>query len=207
MTPRTYTPLGIVLLLVFAGFSYSTFQDTLTPYVSYAEAIQGGNVQVAGGLVPDTASYDGETSYLHFTLFDPDDKSQRMRVRYSGLKPANFEEAISIVAIGQYDAAADEFAASKLLVKCPSKYQGLDESEVQRYDGSELYDPAQHQAPRAGDDATGYGTDGYGAKGYSTNGYGSDGDARSDYGSDAAPDADAAPAPITSSTAAILNTT
>ena len=31
------------------------------------------------------------------------------------------------VAIGQFDSEADEFAAEKLLGKCPSKYQALEE--------------------------------------------------------------------------------
>jgi cytochrome c-type biogenesis protein CcmE len=51
-------------------------------------------------------------------------------VRYHGLRPANFEDAISIVAIGSWDAGAQEFRAEKLLVKCPSKYQG---AEVKTY--------------------------------------------------------------------------
>ncbi len=51
-------------------------------------------------------------------------------MRYKGLKPANFEDAISIVAIGQYDESSKEFEANKLLVKCPSKYQG---AEVKEY--------------------------------------------------------------------------
>jgi cytochrome c-type biogenesis protein CcmE len=38
------------------------------------------------------------------------------------VKPANFEDAVSIVAIGRYENGV--FAAEKLLVKCPSKYQG-----------------------------------------------------------------------------------
>ena len=33
---------------------------------------------------------------------------------------------ISIVAIGNYDQGAKEFEANKLLVKCPSKYQGAE---------------------------------------------------------------------------------
>lgn len=53
-----------------------------------------------------------------------------MTVRYHGVKPANFEDAISIVAIGNFDATRNEFAAGKLLVKCPSKYQG---AEVKTY--------------------------------------------------------------------------
>jgi len=51
-------------------------------------------------------------------------------VRYNGVKPANFEDAISIVAIGNFDRTEGEFAAGKLLVKCPSKYQG---AEVKTY--------------------------------------------------------------------------
>jgi cytochrome c-type biogenesis protein CcmE len=43
-------------------------------------------------------------------------------VSYTDVKPANFEDAVSIVAIGRYENGV--FAAEKLLVKCPSKYQG-----------------------------------------------------------------------------------
>ena len=60
----------------------------------------------------------------------PTETGQTLPVRYEGLKPANFEEAISIVAIGTYDEASGELAANKLLVKCPSKYQG---AEVKEY--------------------------------------------------------------------------
>ena len=43
---------------------------------------------------------------------------------YRGTKPANFKDAISIVAIGRFqDGRID---AEKLLVKCPSKYQGAE---------------------------------------------------------------------------------
>ncbi|HNZ97375.1 MAG TPA: cytochrome c maturation protein CcmE, partial [Thermoanaerobaculia bacterium] len=86
-------------------------------------------VQVAGGLAKASSRYDEATSSLLFTLVDPATQ-QTLRVRYHGVKPANFEDAISIVAIGSYDRAADEFAAGKLLVKCPSKYQG---AEVKTY--------------------------------------------------------------------------
>ncbi|RMH20628.1 MAG: cytochrome c maturation protein CcmE [Acidobacteria bacterium] len=119
--------IGIVLLLLFAGFSYSAFRDTLTPYVPYAEARERTHtVQVAGGLEAGSSSYDEASGSLRFTLVD-EETGDTMRVRYQGLKPANFEEAVSIVAIGLYDPATDELVADKLLVKCPSKYQGLEE--------------------------------------------------------------------------------
>ncbi len=83
-------------------------------------------VQVAGGLEPETFFYEEESGYLRFTLVEAE-TAETLRVRYEGIKPANFEDAVSIVAIGRYDREAEEFAAEKLLVKCPSKYQGLEE--------------------------------------------------------------------------------
>ncbi len=121
---------GALLLASFAGFSFASFRQNLTPYVSYPEAMRAGrSVQVAGALAQGSTSYDEDATALLFTLRDPE-SSQTLRVRYHGVKPANFEDAISIVAIGRYDTGKAEFAANKLLVKCPSKYQG---TEVKTY--------------------------------------------------------------------------
>ena len=125
-----YYLLGGVLLLAFAGFSLSSFKETLTPYVSYEQARKTERVvQVAGALQKGSSKYEAAQDFLYFTLNDPKTK-ETLRVRYKGLKPANFEDAISIVAIGHYDDGAKEFEANKLLVKCPSKYQG---AEVKEY--------------------------------------------------------------------------
>ena len=125
-----YTLLGVVLLLAFAGFSLSSFKETLTPYVSYKQARETERVvQVAGALEKGSSKYVDTEDFLYFTLQEPKTR-ETIRVRYKGLKPANFEDAISIVAIGQYDEGAREFEANKLLVKCPSKYQG---AEVKEY--------------------------------------------------------------------------
>jgi cytochrome c-type biogenesis protein CcmE len=130
MKKKSYYFLGVVLLLAFAGFSASAFKETLTPYVPYATALKGDRVvQVAGALAKGSSSYVATEESLYFTLQEPETK-QTLRVRYKGLKPANFEDAISIVAIGRYDQAAQKFEADKLLVKCPSKYQG---AEVKTY--------------------------------------------------------------------------
>jgi cytochrome c-type biogenesis protein CcmE len=121
---------GGLLLLAFAGFSFTAFKDSMTPYVSYERAREGNRiVQVAGGLEKGSSAYVDAKESLYFTLKDPK-TGENLRVRYKGLKPANFEDAISIVAIGRYDGTAQEFEADKLLVKCPSKYQG---AEVKTY--------------------------------------------------------------------------
>ncbi|HKI01499.1 MAG TPA: cytochrome c maturation protein CcmE [Thermoanaerobaculia bacterium] len=121
---------GGLLLLAFAGFSFSAFTESMTPYVSYERA-RGEDriVQVAGALEKGSDSYVDAQESLFFTLKDPK-SSETLRVRYTGLKPANFADAISIVAIGRYDGQSKEFEAQKLLVKCPSKYQG---AEVKTY--------------------------------------------------------------------------
>jgi cytochrome c-type biogenesis protein CcmE len=125
-----YYLLGAVLLLAFAGFSLSAFKETLTPYVDYRQAREADRVvQVMGALEKGSSKYVDTEDFLYFTIKDPQTKD-KIRVRYKGIKPANFEDAISIVAIGQYDESAKEFEANKLLVKCPSKYQG---AEVKEY--------------------------------------------------------------------------
>lgn len=121
---------GGLLLAAFAGFSFTAFKDSMTPYVSYEKAREGTRiVQVAGALAKGSSSYQDATESLLFTLQEPETR-ETLKVRYKGLKPANFEEAISIVAIGRYDEKVKEFEAEKLLVKCPSKYQG---AEVKSY--------------------------------------------------------------------------
>ena len=124
---------GALLLVAFAAFSAQSFNESLTPYVPYEKARASGDrtVQVAGGLSAGSSRYDEGEQALHFTLVD-EESGEVMPVRYEGLKPANFEEAVSIVAIGRYDAAGDVFHADKLLVKCPSKYQGA-EVETKSY--------------------------------------------------------------------------
>jgi cytochrome c-type biogenesis protein CcmE len=127
MRKRNYYILGVGLLVAFAGFSLASFKTTLTQYVPYevARARSEQTVQVAGALEKGSSAYDEASQSLFFTLTDPK-SHETIRVRYKGLKPANFEDAISIVAIGRYDSTQQTFTAEKLLVKCPSKYQGAE---------------------------------------------------------------------------------
>ena len=119
---------GLAVAFVLLGLT--SFQKTLTPYLSFDEARGSkGIVQVMGGLDKRSDSYDTSTQRLSFELID--EQGGRMPVVYGGTKPANFKDAISIVAIGRYRDGRIE--AEKLLVKCPSKYQG---TEVERAYGS-----------------------------------------------------------------------
>jgi cytochrome c-type biogenesis protein CcmE len=123
---KSFYLVGGVLLAAFIGFSLLSFKQTLTPYVSYQEACSTDRmVQVAGALEKGSSTYRAAAGQLVFTLTEPK-THQNLRVRYKGVRPGNFDDAISIVAIGRYDAKTSEFEANKLLVKCPSKYQGAE---------------------------------------------------------------------------------
>ncbi|MGE5415034.1 MAG: cytochrome c maturation protein CcmE [Syntrophomonadaceae bacterium] len=115
--------IAAVMTLAFVGFGLSAFQKTLTPYLSFEEATKTkGVVQVMGSLDKESDRYDDKTEQLSFELVDTG--GHRMPVVYRGLRPGNFKDAISIVAIGRYQDGRIE--AEKLLVKCPSKYQGAE---------------------------------------------------------------------------------
>jgi cytochrome c-type biogenesis protein CcmE len=115
--------IAAVLTLAFVGFGLTAFQKTLTPYLSFDEASKSkGVVQVMGSLDKTSDKYDTGKEELSFDILDP--HGRRMPVMYRGIRPGNFKDAISIVAIGRYKEGRIE--AEKLLVKCPSKYQGAE---------------------------------------------------------------------------------
>ena len=109
-----------VLILGFIGYAGYFFADSVTPYVGVADArASQRNVQVKG--LPDAAVVPHmENDTFVFSIAD-EETGETMLVRYKGVKPDNFDEAYHIVAIGKY--AGDAFAADKLLIKCPSKYE------------------------------------------------------------------------------------
>ena len=116
--------IAAVVVIVFLVFGAFSLKKSLTPYVGFAQAQKGGTVQIIGKLVSGTDYYDTQTQKLAFTLIDDQGHGQ-MKVLYNGVKPGNFEQATEIVAIGQYQNGT--FEADQLLVKCPSKYQGLEQ--------------------------------------------------------------------------------
>ena len=122
---RLWYSVGGVMIVAFLAYGATSFKSNLTPYVTFEEAQQSvRRVQVAGGLVPDSTSYIEDKEMLQFGIVE--EGGDTMTVLYQGIKPGNFEEATQIVAIGTYSEGA--FHANQLLVKCPSKYQGLEEA-------------------------------------------------------------------------------
>jgi len=118
--------IAMVLLAVAVFFGVTSFKKTMTPYIGFTEArVASGLVQVNGVLADKDYVLKEEEQYLRFRLKDPN--GDVMPVEYRGVIPGNFDQAVSIVAIGQYK--GEHFEATQLLVKCPSKYQAMSEDQ------------------------------------------------------------------------------
>ena len=111
---------AVILLAVAATVGVSSFKKTMTPYIGFAEAKSAsGLVQVNGKLADKDYVLKPQEQFLRFNLRD--EQGEVMPVEYRGVIPGNFDQAVSVVAIGKYQ--GDHFEAQQLLVKCPSKYQ------------------------------------------------------------------------------------
>ena len=112
----------VALLLAFIGYAGWSFADSVTPYVGIkeAKAATSSSVQVKGLLAKDAPAPHMEGNDFVFTLQD-EETGEELLVHYHGTKPAQFDEAHHIVAIGKMQGEA--FSSDKLLIKCPSKYE------------------------------------------------------------------------------------
>lgn len=113
--------IGIAMIILAVALGYYGLQQSFRPYTqSIDEAMQSGRSVQLQGYLGSTGAYDSDGN---FTFDLQDNTGKLVKVVYRQAKPSNFEQAISIVAIGHYDEARQVFLADELLVKCPSKYQ------------------------------------------------------------------------------------
>ena len=119
LKPLHLAAVGIIMIAVVYGvFGIQDGFRAYTTSVAEAEA-SGRSVQLAGFL-GSKGEYDEKGRW---TFMLQDESGQMVKVVSNEPKPSNFEQAISIVAIGRYDGGEQAFMADSLLVKCPSKYQ------------------------------------------------------------------------------------
>jgi len=124
--------IGIVIIAIAIGIIASTAGDA-SVYVTFAKAQQmkqDGDekmIHVVGKVKKDTHGQIVDMFYnpaidpnhFEFTLIDNDNRAQK--VVFNSPKPQDFERSEQIVIIG--DMQGDHFQCSKILLKCPSKYQ------------------------------------------------------------------------------------
>ena len=113
--------IGIAIILLSIVFGYYGLSASMRPYTTMiSEAKDSGRGVQLAGFLGSKGEYNADGK---FTFLLQDSSGQKIPVIYSQPKPSNFEQAVSIVAIGNYDVKSGNFIAESLLVKCPSKYQ------------------------------------------------------------------------------------
>ena len=113
---------GIVLIAAAIAVLMSLSDDVST-FTTFSEAITSGKVvKISGQLSKDKEMhYDPQTDPNYFTFYLKDSQEQERKVILLSAKPQDFERSESIVLTGKMQ--GEEFLASDMLMKCPSKYK------------------------------------------------------------------------------------
>lgn len=112
----------LLLIVVAAGVILSTVDES-SSYEDFAtaEAFPGKEFHVVGTLHnPAEMQYDPLKDPNMFRFFLKDQAGAVRQVVYHDSKPQDFERSEQVVIIGKM--TGSEFEASKILTKCPSKY-------------------------------------------------------------------------------------
>ena len=113
--------LGIIVIAIAIAVIICTYSSSST-YGSFKEAkASNTELHIVGHLDKQKQLYyDATKDANYFSFYMKDNKGQECKVVFTGTKPQDFERSEQIVLTGQMD--GNEFHASKILMKCPSKY-------------------------------------------------------------------------------------
>lgn len=114
--------IAIVIVAAAIGILISASSD-VTTYANFAQATQSGDkVKLVGQLVKDKpVDYNPEKDPNYLSFWLKDDAGQVRQVVLRAGKPQDFERSEQVVLTGQME--GDNFQASDMLLKCPSKYK------------------------------------------------------------------------------------
>lgn len=114
--------IAIIMVGVAIAMLTSAANDMST-YATFADAEQSGErVKIAGQLAKDKEMhYDPEVDPNYFSFYIKDAEGDERKVVLLSEKPQDFELSEQIVLTGSMK--GDEFVATDMLMKCPSKYK------------------------------------------------------------------------------------
>ena len=112
---------GLVVIAIAIAVIISTYSSTST-YGTFSEAKKtASELHVVGHLDKQKELYyDAAKDANYFSFYVKDKKGEECKVIFTGTKPQDFERSEQIVLTGQM--IGNEFHASEILMKCPSKY-------------------------------------------------------------------------------------
>jgi len=121
--------IGIIIIAIAIGVIISTYADSST-YGTFTEAKETQEVLHVVGKLDKSKEliYNPQKDANYFAFYMTDNNGKECKVVFNGTKPQDFERSEQIVLTGKM--VNEEFHASKILMKCPSKYK-KDQIEVQ----------------------------------------------------------------------------
>jgi cytochrome c-type biogenesis protein CcmE len=112
---------GLIVIAIAIAVIISVYSNSST-YGSFKDAEHTTTeLHVVGHLNKEKQLiYDATKDANYFSFYMKDNKGEECKVVFTGSKPQDFERSEQIVLTGQMQ--GNEFHASKILMKCPSKY-------------------------------------------------------------------------------------
>lgn len=111
----------MTVLVIAVGIKTSMPHLTPEQLVTYEDELNGG-IRVDGFVVENSIKYDIKQIKLTFAIRGLDPKII-VNVIANTPKPDSFAEGNGVIVEGIYDKARNLIIASKLMTKCPSKYE------------------------------------------------------------------------------------
>ncbi len=113
--------IGLVVIAIAIAVIISLYSSSST-YGSFNDAKKNsGELHIVGHLEKQKELYyDAAKDANYFSFYVKDNKGEECKVVFTGTKPQDFERSEQIVLTGQM--IGNNFHASEILMKCPSKY-------------------------------------------------------------------------------------
>ena len=106
--------------LVYTGLSENmVYYFHVDEFLAKADSLKGETVKVNGKVVAGTIQKQ-QMDY-HFVIHGS--PTNRINVMYHGVVPDTFKDNSDVVVEGVYNPAGNEFRATTLMAKCPTKYE------------------------------------------------------------------------------------
>ena len=116
--------LSLLPLLLLGFLAFRAFENSAAYYYTISEVqaneVSEQKLRVKGQLVPDSVIYDASIPLLGFSLTDGD---AHIQASYRGVLPDNFNHSEEVIIEGTLNSQG-ELLVSKLMLQCPSKYEG-----------------------------------------------------------------------------------
>ncbi len=126
--------LGVVVALalgymVYAAFANDLYSLSVTEFTNKEDAQDGRMVRVWGKLVDGSFERQDNSTVSSFRLRD-DESGAQLAATYEGVLPDLFFNPHSEIILEGSHGHNDVFQTSNILVKCPSKYEGLESASL-----------------------------------------------------------------------------